>query len=515
MEIELKLLVEPRHLPALRRLPLLQQYACAPPRTLHMRDIYFDTPDLAIRNNNAGLRVRQVEGAWIQTLKGGGSVASGLHSRHEWESRVAGPHPDLAALAMIVDRQCTWSRLLRQPDLAARLEAAFTTDIRRTLWELRLAQGDMVEFVLDEGSIECRGDKTAVCEIEIELKSGAPEHLFDFALLLLEAIPLRLSNSSKAARGYGLYRPQAPAIVRAAPLRLARELTVEEGFRVIVGNCLAQIQGNEAAVVDGSAAEGIHQMRVGLRRLRSALKLFRKHAPCPPQLLAELAWLGDALGQARDWEVLLDATLPRLAPLLPQSAALALLQQAIETIVADHHQEAASAVASERFARLALNLGAWLVGARWRGPVAGRRQRKLDAPLVKFARKALAGNQAALLRKGKRLPHAGPAERHRVRIAAKKARYATEFFQSLQAPRRVRPYIAALAALQETLGWLNDAAVAQSLLASLQQAGTATAELAGAAGMVRGYLSAAPALTQAELLELWKKFARTRPPCRS
>lgn len=514
MEIELKLLAEPRHLPALRQLPLLQQYASAPPRTLHLRDIYFDTPGLAIRDSNAGLRVRQVEGAWIQTLKGGGSVASGLHSRHEWESLVTGPQPDLAALCMLLDRHSSWSRLLRQPDVAASLEAAFTTDIRRTLWELRLPQGDLVEFVLDEGSIECRGEKSSVCEIEIELKSGAPEHLFDFALSLLDAIPLRLSNSSKAARGYGLYRPEAPAIVRAAPLRLARELTVEEGLRVIVGNCLAHIQGNEAAVVDGSDPEGIHQMRVGLRRLRSALKLFRGRAPCPPQLLAELAWLGDAQGQARDWEVLQGVTLPRLAPLVSEPATLALLQPAIGAIAAEHHRQAASAVASERFARLMLGLGGWYVGARWRGPHSGRRQRKLDAPLVKFARKVMARDQAALLRKGRRLPQADPAERHRVRIAAKKTRYASEFFQSLQPSKRVRPYIAALADLQDTLGWLNDAAVADGLLASLQQPGSATAELAGAAGFARGYLSAAPALAQAELLTSWKRFVRTRAPCR-
>lgn len=514
MEIELKLLAQPHHLPALRRLPLLQQYTLAAPRTLHMRDIYFDTPDLAIRNSNAGLRVRQVEGAWIQTLKGGGSVASGLHSRHEWESRVAGPQPDLAALAMIMDRHSAWSRLLRQPGLAASLETAFTTDIRRTLWELRLPQGNVVEFVLDEGSIACRGKNAAVCEIEIELKSGAPEHLFDFAMALLDAIPLRLSNSSKAARGYGLYQPQAPAIAHATPVRLARELTVEEGFRVIVGNCLKQIQGNEAAVVDGSAAEGIHQMRVGLRRLRAALRLFRHYAPCPPELRGELAWLNAALGSARDWEVLQNATLPRLLPLLAQPAALALLQEAIEKIVAEEHQEAASAVASERFARLMLALGAWFVGARWRGPVAGRRQRKLEAPLIKFARKALARDQAALLRKGRHLCDSGPAERHRLRIAAKKTRYAAEFFGSLQRPGRVRPYVTALATLQDALGWLNDAAVADGLLAKLQAADTTTTELAGAAGLVRGYLCAAPALAQAELLQLWKKFARTRAPWR-
>jgi len=512
MEVELKLLIDARHAAALRQLPLLQQYAAAPPRTLQMHDIYFDTPGLDIRNSHAGLRVRQAGGAWIQTLKAGGSVASGLHSRFEWECAVPGPQPDLAALLKRVDTHSAWARLLRQPELAASLETAFTTSIARTIWNLRLPQGDLVEFVLDEGSIACQDKTSAVSEIEIELKSGTPEHLFDFALELIGHVPLRLCNSSKAERGYALYQPQAPAIVHARPVRLARELTVEEGLRVILANCLAQIQGNEAAVVEGQDPEGIHQMRVGLRRLRSALKLFRNLAPCPPELLAELTWLDDELGQARDWEVLLVSTLPRIADAVPDQSGLEQLKQASARIVHEKHRHAASAVASVRFARLALGMGAWLTGMRWRLPLHGQRLRKLRAPLPKFCRKVLARDQAALLRRGRRLAHADEEGRHRLRIAAKKTRYATEFFQSLHPPRRVRPYVAALAELQDALGWLNDAAVADGLLATLQQ--SATAELAGIAGFVRGYLSAATALEQPQLLQLWKRFSRTRPPCR-
>jgi inorganic triphosphatase YgiF len=380
---------------------------------------------------------------------------------------------------------------------------------------MRLPQGDVVEFALDEGSIACGGQTSAVSEIELELKSGAPEHLFDFALQLMEHVPLRLSNSSKAARGYAMYRPQPPAAVRARPVRLARELTVEEGFRVIVANCLAQVQGNEAAVLDGRDPDGIHQMRVGLRRLRSALKLFKDVAPCPPDLLAELSWLSGELGQARDWEVLLGSTLPRMSTALPEQAgALAPLEQACATSVHEKHRQAADAVASARFARLALAFGAWLTGKRWRGARQGRRHKKLQAPLTRFSRKVLAQDQAALLRRGRRLAHADPAARHRLRIAAKKTRYASEFFQSLYPRKRIKPYVATLTELQDALGWLNDAAVADGLLASLPQADAASAELAGAAGFARGYLQAAPGLEQPELLKLWKRFAHTRPPCR-
>jgi CHAD domain-containing protein len=256
-------------------------------------------------------------------------------------------------------------------------------------------------------------------------------------------------------------------------------------------------------------------MRVGLRRLRAALKLFRNLAPCPPDLLAELSWLGGELGQARDWEVLLGSTLPRIATALPdQAAALAPLTQACESIVQEKHRQAADALASARFARLTLAFGAWLTGRRWRGGRQGRRQKKLQAPLTQFSRQVLARDQAALLRRGRRLAHADAAARHRLRIAAKKTRYASEFFQSLHPRKRVKPYVATLTELQDALGWLNDAAVADGLLTTLQQTGTDSAALSGPAGFARGYLHAAPALELPELLKLWKRFARTRPPCR-
>jgi CHAD domain-containing protein len=80
----------------------------------------------------------------------------------------------------------------------------------------------------------------------------------------------------------------------------------------VLGNCLEHIQRNEVAVVEGHDPETLHQMRVGVRRLRSALKLFATVAPCPPALLEDIDWLGMELGAARDWDVLLSSTLARM-----------------------------------------------------------------------------------------------------------------------------------------------------------------------------------------------------------
>lgn len=85
-----------------------------------------------------------------------------------------------------------------------------------------------------------------ISEVELELKAGAPGALFDLALQLQEQVPLRVGNLSKAARGYALQAPVAAAAVKAGPVVLGPEMTVEEGFRVIVSNCLTQMQDNDA-----------------------------------------------------------------------------------------------------------------------------------------------------------------------------------------------------------------------------------------------------------------------------
>jgi len=275
MEVELKLLLDPAPAAALRRHPLLRQHAIAKPRQ-QLTSIYFDTPDLHFRRHDAALRVRKVSESgghtqhWVQTLKGGGQVAAGLHQRAEWESRVGGPQPELGALIALVGPGSAWAKVLSAQALTQRLTPIFTTRVRRTTWLLRLPQGDEIELALDQGTMQHDAAQEPISEIELELMSGDPARLFDVALALLKTVPLRVGNVSKAERGYALHAPQPPAVVEAAPLELAPGLTVEQGFQAITRHCLAQLQGNEAGVAQGHDPESVHQMRVGLRRLRSA-----------------------------------------------------------------------------------------------------------------------------------------------------------------------------------------------------------------------------------------------------
>lgn len=313
---------------------------------------------------------------------------------------------------------------------------------------------------------------------------------------------------------------QPPAVVKAATLLLAANLSTEQGLQQIVDNCLTQIRGNQAGVELGSDPESVHQMRVGLRRLRSALGLFAEVAPCPAALQAELEWLTSALGAARDWEVLAGSTLTSAANAVPDQAALVQLQQAAQAQARRNRQGAAQAVASVRYASLLQGLGGWVSGAGWRSMPAPAGQNELQAPLAGFAARMLAQYHAKLHRRGKLLrgkatPTASATAtaqmRHRVRIAAKKVRYAAEFFQSLYPARRVRPYVNALSGLQDALGALNDVAVADGLLCQLADAHP---ELAYSAGCVRGYLAARTEPDIRKLGRLWRQFAAIKLPCR-
>lgn len=523
MEIELKLLISPEHVEKLRKHPLLEKHAVKNPRVQELVSTYFDTPTFEIRRCNAALRVRQVNGDnWIQTLKGGGKVEAGLHQNNEWECRVESAAPDLAALRDLVEPGTQWYALLQTPALSERLLPMFTSRVNRTVWKLALKEegGDdnaagstEIEFALDEGVLERNDVKLPISEVELELKAGSPQQLFEFALKLLDDVPMRIGNQSKAERGYGLCMPRQRAAVKAAKLILSKDMTVEQGLQAIIGNCLSQIQENETGVVQTHDPESVHQMRVGMRRLRSALGIFKALAPCPPALLDEIKWTANQLGAARDWEVLSGSTLVPVARAASNDEGMTALQQAALQLAQERRDAAASVVESVRYTKWMLAFSTWAQGANWndrRDDSSGKSSHgDMNAPLQKFARKTIAHHHRKLLKRGKGLDTAPAEARHEVRIVAKKTRYATEFFQSLFPSGQVRHYVDALSALQDELGWMNDAAVADGLLRELQEK---QPESAASAGFARGYLLARTENESRQLHKLWKRFAAMKPP---
>lgn len=509
METELKLLIRPEDADKLRQHPLLRQYATDAPREQTLSSIYFDTRNYDLRQADAGLRVRRVNQDWIQTLKAGGAATAGFYQRNEWESKVDGPTPDLEALRRQIDPKSNFSKMIKDLRKHGALVPAFTTSVLRTVWDLHLPTGDEVECVIDQGSINTEDGKTAVSEFELELKSGDPVHLFDLALQLQKDVPMQIGNLSKSDRGYSLVKPNVFAAIKASPMQLSPRMSIEDAFKAIILNCLQQIQANQPGVMMHQDADSLHQMRVGLRRLRSALAMFKKSIVCPEPIEAELRWLGDALGTVRDWDVLYQSTLPGLGSLASTTDVLQPVLDAVKTTVRTHRKAVATSVGSPRYTRLILIFSSWLQGAQWRSDNRPKNRRQLRRPIAGLAGDILKRDQQRLIERGQHLQGAASEVRHRLRIAAKRARYATEFFASLYSEKTVRPYVKSLAVLQEDLGLLNDAAVARHLLRDLE---ASHPQLRVEAAFIWGYLACRLDQDDPALLKHWKQFKAIKPP---
>lgn len=462
METELKLKIAQTDLDRVRQHPLLKDLSSAAPVEHEIHDVYYDTPDLNLWNNGLTLRVRGDGGVWTQTVKTAAQGSPGLHKRGEWESPLDGPLPEPGRLTKQI-KSADIAELLRDPELAAQLQPIFNNTTRRTTWPLELPGGQVIECALDAGDMHAGGLNAAIGELEFELKRGNPAQLFELALALHGDVPLEIANDSKAARGYALLHSEPIRPVKATPMYLRKKVRLEEALRGMGLNCLEQMEANVPGVLKQSV-ESLHQMRVGLRRLRALLDMFEDIAPMPAAIRDSLNWLAGELGATRDWDVLAGSTIPDI-----QGQDLSGLRDIAEQRAHALHQDVLQTLHQPRYTQLVLQLNGWFYGRQWRPSTTLAR----SSPLARKARTAM----IPMLRKAQRRLHkrigmldeSDAAARHRVRIAAKKARYAMEFFRDLLPAKHAKTYIRTLEGVQEKLGHLNDLAVAQKLLGEMPE----------------------------------------------
>jgi inorganic triphosphatase YgiF len=498
IETELKLSLEAAQAERLWDHPLIGTAARGTPQCQSLYSIYYDTPGLDLLHAGIALRVRRLSERWIQTLKTAGEERAGLHQRAEWEAEVATSVPELDK----IDHPELRAQLLDKD-----LQPLFVTEFERTLVQLHFDDDSLVELALDRGEIKSGDISLPLCELELELKSGSPIKLYDLALALLDQVPARIESSSKAERGYRLLSPQRARPHKAKAAGLAAKMGVEQGFEQVLWSCLAQLQGNEPAVLQEGDKEGIHQMRVALRRLRAAQHLFHPVIPIEASgpLSEEIKWLNDELAAARDWDVLVTET---VEPLLQRGAlddTLAELERAAQTYAARSFARACEALRSVRYTRLLLGLGRWLVCRAWREGLGTEPQQRLSLPLVRFAAETLEPLHRKVHKLGRRLTQLTPEQRHRLRIRVKRLRYAGEYIAELYPSKRLRRYLAQLSKLQSALGALNDAAVAERLL---QEAGLAQSP---ARAWVLGWHACKQEMELKTLTAAWKAFTRCKP----
>jgi triphosphatase len=417
---------------------------------------YFDTADHALRRAGFGLRVRDGEGGRKQTLKS--ASAGGVFARGEWESAVVGPEPDRALLAK------TPAHKVINGDA---LTPVFATNVRRVTRMIE-RDGATIEAAMDRGELLAGDDRAGVCELELELKAGAPRVLFDLARDLAVHAPLRLSLVSKAERGYALALGDADT-PRADP-PLDPEASTQQALQALGRAALDRLCAAAEALRTHPGPEKVHKLRVAARRFRALLSVFKLLAkdPAADHVKAELKWIADALSAARELDVFVaevwrPASERQEATAEDEARALAVFGKALLAAQATAYAWAGKAVDSARFRALTLEAAAWLEAGAWTAdkPLEKIRRRSAAA----FAAEALDKRRRKIRKNGGDLAALGPEDRHHLRLHGKTMRYAAEDLATLfpEHSKRAARFINATRTLQDSLGALNDLAVRETL----------------------------------------------------
>lgn len=450
-EIELKLTLPQKSLPALRRHPLIAE-APRDGRACTLENTYFDTPELELRERRMAVRTRKAGSRWLQTVKCAAESVAGLSSRPEWEQPYANACFDFSA----IDRDDVRKRL---EELQPRLVPVFTTHFRRETVILTPREGVKVLAMIDNGHIEAGERSQPLCELELELVEGDPTELYALALQLAETLPLTPENVSKAERGYRLFSNHALRPAKARPSRLAAEQSPVDAFRIIGFDCLALWQANESGARESDDPEFIHQLRVALRRLRSALRLFSPALPADfvARWSDGLKEAADGLGAARDLDVM-------LAEVLSPVAESGLADEATQRLIAmavDRRDREKTAAREQLLAashgRQMLALAADLHGLQSDSLVK-------SANLTTFARLQLTQLRKRARKRYTAAADLHPDKLHELRVSLKRLRYAIEFLLPLLPEKATVRYANELAEIQDTLGYINDEAVARGRL---------------------------------------------------
>ena len=470
-------------------------------RLQRLQAAYHDTAGRDLAGAGVALRLRREGPRWVQTLK-----ASGSDAMTRLEHNV--PRPGRSAVAPPLDLSLhagtpAGARLAEVLAGAADplLACQFGTDIRRLSRSVR-SHGALVELAFDTGRVQAGAQSQPLCELEIELLRGSPAALLQCARQWVARHGLWLDTRSKAERGDLLARgqPYTPAR-KAVPVRLAAAMPVAAARQAVLHACAQQVLPNASQVASGQFGdEHLHQLRVGLRRLRAALALFDGDKAAEPlPLAAASAALFRELGAARDQAAIGAPLRERLTQAIA-SAGLTLSAPNLS-----QGESADPTVALRSAAAQALLLD--LLDATLPVPDAAA-----EAPLPGLLATRLERWHRQVRRDARAFAQLDEAARHRLRKRVKRLRYALEFAQALYGTKKVARYLRVLAEVQDRLGALHDASVA---IAAFRAAPGPDASIAFALGWLVArhaelVLQCVPALERfADVDRPWKPALRS------
>jgi inorganic triphosphatase YgiF len=492
METEIKLLAD---MASLRRLKIHPAFAHAKSCLRHEHTTYFDTDDLALNNCGFSLRIRKSGKRAVQTLKRTQAGASVLGQREEWEWPLTSNTLDLQPLEEFAGHTSAMDREF------ARARPKFVTDIDRCSYVLELAGGSRIEAVIDRGTVATDSRQEDVSELELEIKDGPLAPLYRLALELSQQIGLRVGAESKATRGYRLLLGKGPHAEKSDSVQIPKSAGLQDALSVTSSAALNQFIANMPAAHDGDV-EGVHQMRVALRRLRTVFVVFGPYLEpnAKERFNAAIGKMGTTLGAARDWDVFV---LEILRDLTCDGVSEDLLSD-LRTRAASCREGAHAAVKrlldSVRPTRLVLGLEDWIASGQWRAdPNADAGAPVCDA-LPDLLRRLL----RKVKKRGRHLPQLSTGELHPLRKSIKKLRYAAESCGELYDSKDVQAYAKHCKKLQTLLGDINDAGLAVHLIEEVEPS-----------PMVRSavveWRDARRARSHDELVAAWHKLKDAKP----
>ena len=470
-EIELKLTLpgaDPSQLAKhLAQLPLLARRKAT---QRHLHNVYYDTPEQALRQARVALRMRRVGSdarpQWLQTLKMGGLVDSALSQRGEWEVPVPDATLDFHAL-----QATPWHQIDPDGSVFQTLAPSFSTVFERTTWIVRKRGGTVVEVALDLGQIEANQTKSPICELELELLAGSPLALFDIARQIARTTAVLPATTSKAERGYLLTEGYLDKPLRAQPPTLTARLSWQEAARRVLREMFCQFTTNLGLLGSTDNPEIVHQARVGWRRFKSALRLFKltQAGDAIPSWKA-LQSLLNLLGEVRNFDVACAGTLPQLAEAYAEgdsrrAQAWQAMQKRVAQAAARQRGLARQALQQPAVGACLLDITQWLEdlsASKITDDAVHEPKRSLQDWARQRIKRLHAQFQCAL--QGTNTPDS----QHRARIVAKRLRYSIEALQPLLPKKRAQRWHDQATEIQLNMGTARDVSLAATLVANLE-----------------------------------------------
>jgi inorganic triphosphatase YgiF len=504
-EVELKITLDAEAAGRLANSVVLGELRVEPGRTETLVSIYYDTPEEALAAAGIALRLRRVGRRWLQTIKRkAGPETGGLFSNHELEIPApggrlvrVGADPAFAAVDAAVGD--------------APLSPLFETRVKRRVELLRLPEG-VVELAIDQGEVVA-GDKVApICEAELELKEGEVAALYALGRRLFREGPIRFAAQNKSARGYALARGTAAAKPKTPPLAFSGDVGVEMVARDIFRDCFAQIAGNLARVAEEEAPEGPHQLRVGLRRLRTGLKLFEPvlGTGAGADLSEAARRLGQSVSGLRDLDVLGEEVAALGSRGLDDAARDALLA-ALATRRDAERARVRAHLAGPEGTEFIFTLAEFIETRGWLVPTDYAQTARLARPIGALAPKMLDKRLRAARRRARGIENLDDEALHDLRKSLKTLRYGVEMFAPAYGGREVATYVRAIKDLQDQFGSLTDAAMAHHWLGGAEAVGAEDPAAQRAAGWQLGFMAARVAGDRPRLFSAWKDLADVKP----